>query len=482
MALFASLLLLAAAAVAQVSVSVNTSTGPDVQGSQGVLNTMRLGDRQVAPQPAATVLGKSGNSRLGQRQEAAVGLGDRADAPDRLRGGRRDDYEEEYDDDDDDDVIMDVSGTARLKTDEQSEKMHIFLKDIEKLYSRGFRRSHALRSKKSRDGWVDVVHIARHDEQLMAADQASQDKNATQLGETTLKNVVLAGRKVVNLSTLPYAPKNPFLTVQIRDLSRDDKVSFYASVAFEEQVGFHWFLNGRAFDEYDSMQTVDMKSYVDPTTNKTVHSRVSLVEVEHLLKLPTVTGKYEIICNVTVDFLEKEVKYALEPQLTDDCPPANCYDRHAICRTGKCVCDSPYPVRLNSVHTTCRTESFLETPCHHHDQCLFTTNNSECIDQGWCACQKGYGRTPQHLCVKKVGVNSRCDSDANCKSFNASCILSHCTCNSDSVEENDRCIVISRSVNRLHSGVSSLRPWWLQAASMLALVTVLGGHFGLLGS
>ncbi|CAN8001572.1 unnamed protein product [Ixodes pacificus] len=413
-----------------------------------------LTERHGAPQPAAVLLGASGGSGLDHRRGLVEGLVERAEASSRLHGGRRDDYEEEYDDDDDDDDIMDASGAASLQADVNSEKMQIFLRDIEKLYSRGFRRSNALRSKKGRDDWQGVGHIRRHDEELVAADQSAVEKNSS--SQVDSNNVVLAGRKSINLTSLSYVLKKPFLTVQAQDLNRDDKVSFYVSVAFEDQVIFHWFLNGKPFEEYDSMQTVDMKSFVEPATNKTLFSRVSIVEVDHLLKLPTVSGKYEIHCAVTVDLTQKDVKHVLTPQLTDFCPPANCFDRHAICSNGKCICAAPYPVMLTSVHSTCRTESFLETPCYHNDQCLYTTNNSECIDQGWCACKKGYGRTVQHLCVQKTGVNSRCDSDAQCKAFNASCILSHCTCNSDSVEEGDHCVVISRSVNRLHSSAVSL--------------------------
>ncbi|KAL3190873.1 hypothetical protein MRX96_019124 [Rhipicephalus microplus] len=355
---------------------------------------------------------------------------------------------------------MDVSGAARLKKDDL-EKLQPFLKDIEKLYSRGFRRSHVMRSKNHHDGWLGMVHMQRHEDQRLMAGEA-MDKNATVGGEAQ-PFVILAGRKPVNVSALPYLLKQPTLTVQTRDLNRDDKVAFYMSVSFEDQVAFHWYLNGRPLEEYDSMQILDMNSVAE-AGNKSTRSRVSQIEIEHLLKLPTSTGKYEINCTATVDYTQHSLKYVIEPQLTDDCPPANCYDRHAICRNGKCVCDSPYPVRLSSVHTTCRTESFLETPCHHHEQCQYTTNNSECLEQGWCACRRSFGRTPQHMCVKKSGVNSRCDSDNQCAVYNATCILSHCTCSSDSMEENDHCVVVSRSVNRVHSNSASVQPRWAALA------------------
>lgn len=408
----------------------------------------------------------------GQRQSAASL---RALSAHKVRGGRRDDYEEEYDDDDDDE-IMDVSGAARLKKDDM-EKLQPFLKDIEKLYSRGFRRSHMMRSKKNRDGWLSMVHMQRHEDQQLMAGEA-MDKNATVGGEVQ-PFVIVAGRKPVNISALPYLLKQPTLTVQTRDLNRDDKVAFYMSVSFEDQVAFHWYLNGRPLEEYDSMQILDMNAAAE-AGNKSTRSRVSQIEIEHLLKLPTSTGKYEINCTATVDYTQHSLKYVIEPQLTDDCPPANCYDRHAICRNGKCVCDSPYPVRLSSVHTTCRTESFLETPCHHHEQCQYTTNNSECLEQGWCACKRSFGRTPQHVCVKKSGVNSRCDSDNQCAVYNATCILSHCTCNSDSMEENDHCVVVSRSVNRLHSSSTAVQPRW--AALALAGFFAFGGFCELLVS
>lgn len=407
----------------------------------------------------------------GQRHSAASL---RALTAQKVRGGRRDEYEEEYDDDDDDE-IMDVSGAARLK--DEMEKLQPFLKDIEKLYSRGFRRSQVMRSKKSHDGWFDMVHMQHHEAQQLMVGEA-MDKNATVGGEAQAF-VVVAGRKPVNISALPYLLKQPTLTVQTRDLSRDDKVAFYMSVSFEEQVAFHWYLNGRPLEEYDSMQILDMNAATE-AGNKSTRSRVSQIEIEHLLKLPTSTGKYEINCTATVDYTQHSLKYVIEPQLTDDCPPANCYDRHAICRNGKCVCDSPYPVRLSSVHTTCRTESFLETPCHHHEQCQYTTNNSECLEQGWCACKKSFGRTPQHVCVKKSGVNSRCDSDVQCAVYNATCILSHCTCNSDYMEENDHCVVLSRSVNRLHSSATAVQPRW--AALALAGVFAIGGFCELLVS
>lgn len=439
------------------------------QAGQAPAAGLQLGGLPHADEAPGTLTGVYPG---GQRQSAASM---RALAAPRVRGGRRDDYEEEYDDDDDDE-IMDVSGVAHLKKDEM-EKLQPFLKDIEKLYSRGFRRSHVMRSKKTRDGWLGMVHMQRHEDQQLMTGEA-MDKNATVGGEAQ-PFVVVAGRKPVNISALPYLLKQPTLTVQTRDLSRDDKVAFYMSVSFEDQVAFHWFLNGRPLEEYDSMQILDMNAPTD-AGNKSTHSRVSQIEIEHLLKLPTSTGKYEINCTATVDYTQYSLKYVIEPQLTDDCPPANCYDRHAICRNGKCVCDSPYPVRLSSVHTTCRTESFLETPCHHHEQCQYTTNNSECLEQGWCACKTSFGRTPQHVCVKKTGVNSRCDSDGQCAVYNATCILSHCTCNSDSMEENDHCIVVSRSVNRLHSSTTAVQPRW--AALALAGVFAFGGFCELLVS
>ncbi|CAN7992211.1 unnamed protein product [Ixodes hexagonus] len=486
------LLLLTMAVVPQDAASgdVAEPARPAVQAgpvaSAGRLESQQsVSERHGAPQPAAVISGGSGGGWSDQGRglagglaegagglaEGAGGTAEGADAPQRLlRGGRRDDYEEEYDEGDDDEDIMDVSGAARVKTDAKSENMQIFLRDIEKLYSRGFRRSRALRSKTaSRNGWQDVGHIRRHDEQLMAADQqASENLSSTHDG-TNPNNVVLAGRKSINLTSLSYVLNKPVLTVQAQDLNKDDKVFLYVSVAFEEQVGFRWFLNGRPFEEYDSMQTLEMTSFVDPVTNKTLFARVSMVEVDHFLKLPTATGKYEVHCAVTADSTVQDVKHVFAPHLTDICPPANCFDRHAICSDGKCVCAPPYPVVLSSVHTTCRTESFLETPCFHDDQCLYTANNSECIDLGWCACRKGYGRTVQHLCVQKTGLNSRCDSDVQCKPFNASCVLSHCTCNSDSVEEGDRCIFMSRSVNRLHSGAVSLR-WSREIASAVLVV------------
>ncbi|KAK8770874.1 uncharacterized protein LOC144113437 [Amblyomma americanum] len=465
------LLLVAAAAVPLAAVADAPTTtqpagGPRHDGSGGGLHRAGLAQAGEAPGTLAGALPP------GQRHSAASLT---ALAAQGVRGGKRDDYEEQYDDDDDE--IMGMSGVARLKKGEQMDKLQPFLRDIEKLYSRGFRRSHVMRSKAAHDGWKDLIRIQHNeDQQLLAAD--AQDRNATVGGEA-LPNVFLAGRKQVNISALPYLLKQPTLTVQARDLSHDDKVSFYMSVSFEDQVAFHWYLNGRPLEEYDSMQILDMNTVID-AANKSTHSRVSQIEIEHLLKLPTSTGKYEINCTATVDYTQHSLKYVIEPQLTDDCPPANCYDRHAICRNGKCVCDSPYPVRLSSVHTTCRTESFLETPCHHHEQCQYTTNNSECLEQGWCACKRSFGRTPQHVCVKKTGVNARCDTDGQCALYNATCILSHCTCNSDSMEENDHCVVVSRSVNHLHSATTAVKP--RSATAALAVAVALGGFCGLLVS
>lgn len=471
MAALASLLLLLTV-MAAVEAAADAVGAPKQDGGQPAparaQQASLLAPLQAGPPvPLGSVIGAL---PVGQRHS-----GSQVKAAEKVRRGKRDDYGEEYDDDDEE--IMDVSGAARLKKDDQMEKIQPFLKDIEKLYSRGFRRSHVMRSKRNH-GWLDMVHMQRHEDQQLVASGEAQDRNATAAGEAQ-PYVYLAGRKPVNISALPYLLKQPSLTVQTRDLSRDDKVSLYTSVAFEDQVAFHWYLNGQPFEEYDSMQILDMNSVLD-SGNKSIHSRVAQIEVEHLLKLPTSDGKYEINCTVTVDYVQHSLKYVIEPQLTDDCPPANCYDRHAICRNGKCVCDSPYPVRLASVHTTCRTESFLETPCHHHEQCQYTTNNSECLEQGWCACKRGFGRTPQHVCIKKTGVNSRCDGDGQCAIYNATCILSHCTCNSDSMEENDHCVVVSRSVNRLHSGATAIQQ--PLAVAVIVGTAALHGLCGLLTS
>lgn len=279
-------------------------------------------------------------------------------------------------------------------------------------------------------------------------------------------------KKRVNLSSLPYIAREPYLTVLANDLDVDDKVVLYVSVAYKHRVSCRWYLNNQSFDEHDFIQNMDIKSY--QSDNDTYYFRICHVEVNHLLKLPTSTGRYEFTCSVSVDYEEQLVNHVLAPALSDACPPAKCSHRNAACENGKCVCDESHPVRLDSVHTTCRTESSLEDPCHYGLQCLYTTQNSECVNQGWCACKSGYGRNIRYECNKKVGVNARCDSDSECKMFNASCILSHCTCVSHAIEENDHCVDIGLWFESL-GGVGPRQPTTvlLLTLALLALLNEL---------
>lgn len=265
------------------------------------------------------------------------------------------------------------------------------------------------------------------------------------------------GPKPFNMSSLPYLFQNPYLTVHTSDFETEGKIAIYISASFEQNMSCKWFLNGRPLDEYDVMETKDIGSY--EVDNRTFLKRACHLEQEHVFRLPTLTGSYEFGCLVTMDSSSKMITHTLSPLLTDSCPPANCYTRNALCQEGTCICGGAYPVRIHSVHVTCRPAALLERPCQYDQQCLHTAEHSECVEERWCACKPGYGRTQNYLCTEKAGVNARCETDDDCLLFNARCILKHCLCNRNATEDNHRCVDIGfwrDHVHRIHGGATAL--------------------------
>lgn len=216
---------------------------------------------------------------------------------------------------------------------------------------------------------------------------------------------------------------------------RTDKgVQLFCSVAYQAQVSIFWTLNGRPLEDYDSM------------TEETVpEGRVSSLSIKNLARLPTVTGVYTFNCTTLTDYDLATVHLDVTIPLSDMCrdQDTDCSERMAVCKDMNCACEGYYKVKLMSKHVTCRSEAFLETPCMYNEQCLSTTEHSECTSRGWCACIKGYGRTEDHKCIPKVGARSRCNSEDECADYDATCILNHCTCFSHKKEQGDRCVNIA---------------------------------------
>lgn len=218
---------------------------------------------------------------------------------------------------------------------------------------------------------------------------------------------------------------------QIYDVRFGKGLQLYCSVAYQSQVSIFWTLNGKPLEDYDSL------------SEETVpEGRVSSVLIKSLTRLPTMTGVYTFNCTTLTDYDLATVHVDVSVPLSDACqePGTECAERMAVCRGASCACEGYYKVQLLSKHVTCRSEAYLETPCMYDEQCLNTTEHSECTSRGWCACLKGYGRTEDHKCVPKVGARSRCNSEEECADYDATCILNHCTCFIHKKELNDRCV------------------------------------------
>ncbi|XP_077523789.1 uncharacterized protein LOC144134849 [Amblyomma americanum] len=231
----------------------------------------------------------------------------------------------------------------------------------------------------------------------------------------------------------------------IYDVHMGKSVQLFCSVAYQSQVSIFWTLNGKPLEDYDSL------------SEETVpEGRVSSVLIKSVTRLPTMTGVYTFNCTTLTDYDLATVHLDVNMPLSDACQDTSteCADRMAVCKNSACVCEGYYKVRLLSKHVTCRSEAYLETPCMYDEQCLNTTEHSECTGHGWCACLKGYGRTEEHKCVPKVGARSRCNSEEECADYDATCILNHCTCFSHKKELNDRCVNLAEHLeaNKLPYG------------------------------
>ncbi|KAM7283132.1 uncharacterized protein ISCGN_000278 [Ixodes scapularis] len=240
-----------------------------------------------------------------------------------------------------------------------------------------------------------------------------------------------SARQAANRPKMKFEKGKP----HIYEKRSEKSVDLFCSVAYQAQVSIFWTLNGKPLEDYDSL------------SEETVpEGRISSLSINTLTRLPTRTGVYTFNCTTLTDYDLATVHLDVSLPLSDECGGqhnTDCAERIAVCRDKSCVCEGYYKVKLNSVHVTCRNEAFLETPCMYDEQCLSTSNHSECTSRGWCACLKGYGRTEEQKCVPKVGARSRCNSEDECADYDATCILNHCTCFSHKKEFGDRCINIA---------------------------------------
>ncbi|CAN7999080.1 unnamed protein product [Ixodes hexagonus] len=219
-------------------------------------------------------------------------------------------------------------------------------------------------------------------------------------------------------------------------LSTNDTLQLECFVGFNTHASVSWTLNDRVLFEVDEsrIQTIDYKG---------VKIMVSSILIRNVLKLPTFKEIYVFKCIYLFDDEMQTAQSVVHARVTDDCQTDHdCMPRNAKCTNSRCACtNSLFPVKLQSVHTTCRVEAFLETECLYDEQCENVEPKSECTVHHWCACIHGYARDAWSNCLPRVsGLRTRCNSDRDCIDLGASCVLSHCSCLGDLEEKNGRCV------------------------------------------
>ncbi|XP_065304775.2 uncharacterized protein [Dermacentor albipictus] len=228
-------------------------------------------------------------------------------------------------------------------------------------------------------------------------------------------------------------------------LSNNDTLQLECFVGYNTHASVSWTLNDRVLLEVDEskIQTIDYKG---------VKVMVSSILIRNVLKLPTFKEIYVFKCIYLFDDEMQTAQSVVHARVTDDCQTdQECAPRNARCVNSRCTCASTqYPVKLQSVHTTCRVEAFLETECLYDEQCENVEPKSECTVHHWCACIHGYARDAWSNCLpKSTGLRTRCNSDRDCADLGANCVLSHCSCLGDLEERSGKCVARNKPTDEL---------------------------------
>lgn len=262
--------------------------------------------------------------------------------------------------------------------------------------------------------------------------------NATRLYNVSNAQKVVGDEHPMELGKVKIRPAHVVL-------STNDTLQLECFVGYNTHASVSWTLNDRVLLEVDEskIQTIDYKG---------VKVMVSSILIRNVLKLPTFKEIYVFKCIYLFDDEMQTAQSVVHARVTDDCQTdQECAPRNARCVNSRCACASTqYPVKLQSVHTTCRVEAFLETECLYDEQCENVEPKSECTVHHWCACIHGYARDAWSNCLpKSTGLRTRCNSDRDCADLGANCVLSHCSCLGDLEERGGKCIAKSKPTDEL---------------------------------
>ncbi|XP_037276395.2 uncharacterized protein LOC119169421 [Rhipicephalus microplus] len=262
--------------------------------------------------------------------------------------------------------------------------------------------------------------------------------NATKLYNVSNAQKVVGDEHPMELGKVKIRPAHVVL-------STNDTLQLECFVGYNTHASVSWTLNDRVLLEVDEskIQTIDYKG---------VKVMVSSILIRNVLKLPTFKEIYVFKCIYLFDDEMQTAQAVVHARVTDDCQTdQECAPRNARCVNSRCTCASTqYPVKLQSVHTTCRVEAFLETECLYDEQCENVEPKSECTVHHWCACIHGYARDAWSNCLpKSAGLRTRCNSDRDCADLGANCVLSHCTCLGDLEERGGKCVAKTKPSDEL---------------------------------
>lgn len=262
--------------------------------------------------------------------------------------------------------------------------------------------------------------------------------NATKVFNMSSAQKVIGGDHPMELGKVKIRPAHAVL-------SSNDTLQLECFVGYNTHASVSWTLNDRVLLEVDEskLQTIDYKG---------VKVMISTIFIRNVLKLPTFKEIYVFKCIYLFDDEMQTAQSVVHARVSDDCQTdKDCAPRNARCVSSRCACASPqYPVKLQSVHTTCRVEAFLETECVYDEQCESVEPKSECTVHHWCACIHGYARDAWSNCLpKNAGLRSRCNSDRDCAAVGANCVLNHCSCLGDAEERGGKCVTKNRTTDEL---------------------------------
>uniref|UniRef100_A0A131YQN3 Ig-like domain-containing protein n=1 Tax=Rhipicephalus appendiculatus TaxID=34631 RepID=A0A131YQN3_RHIAP len=262
--------------------------------------------------------------------------------------------------------------------------------------------------------------------------------NATKLFNVSNAQKVVGDEHPMELGKVKIRPAHVVL-------STNDTLQLECFVGYNTHASVSWTLNDRVLLEVDEskIQTIDYKG---------VKVMVSSILIRNVLKLPTFKEIYVFKCIYLFDDEMQTAQSVVHARVTDDCQTdQECAPRNARCVNSRCTCASTqYPVKLQSVHTTCRVEAFLETECIYDEQCENVEPKSECTVHHWCACIHGYARDAWSNCLpKSTGLRTRCNSDRDCGDLGANCVLSHCSCMGDLEERSGKCVAKTKASDEL---------------------------------